>query len=212
MLTSNLYRLLLDDSENEDEVKKQFNLLLKEKESSMEEITMLLNDFKIEYTDENIAKYVDIMLYFQYDISDDFCDYIVLTYIVNKQFLDKICIFCPIVDVIQKLCKYDEKKLLSDDVLIYISQYIDIYDLNASNNTNITDAGIQNMPLTSLDASYNTNITDAGIQNMPLTSLNASNNTNITDAGIRHMPLTSLGASCNPNITYAGIQHMQLII
>ena len=127
MLTSNLYRLLLDDSENEDEVKNQFNLLLKEKESSIEEITMILNDFKIVYTDENIAKYVDIMLYFQYDISDDFCDYIVFTYIVNKQFLDKICIFCPIVDIIQKLCKYDEKKLLSDGILIYIYHNTLIY-------------------------------------------------------------------------------------
>jgi hypothetical protein len=86
--------------------------------------------------------------------------------------------------------------------------------LDISYNRYITDKGIHDKKLTYLNietSSYSySEITDKGIEGMPLIFLNASNNLNITDAGIKDMQIQQLYISDNPNITNEGIINMPL--
>ena len=157
------------------------------------------------YTEENIIKYVDLVSFFQYDVENDFANYILHTYIIKKQFLDRIYGYGCIIDAVCKLCEKDKDKILNDELLIYLSNYIEIDKLDASYNNKITNEGIKHMQLHTLDARYS-HITDEGIKHMQLHTLYASDF--MTNKGIKHMQLHTLGVSgC---MTDEGIKHMHL--
>src|SRR3989344_4613517 len=205
--SSELFRFFLKEqdspTETRNEIKKQFS----EKGWTEEQVYKFINNYRnITYTEENIVKYVDLVSFFQYDMENDFANYILHTYIIKKQFLDRIYGYGCIINAVCELCEKDEDKILDDDILIYLSNYVEIDKLNASHN-NITNDGIKHMQLHTLDAS-NSNITDEGIKHMQLHTLDASSS-KITDDGIKHMQLHTLNAS-DSQITDEGIKHMQL--
>src|SRR3989338_4215161 len=205
-LSSALYRFFLKEhpTETKDEIKKQFF----EKDWTDEQVYYFINNYKdIMYTEENIKKYVDLVSFFQYDMENDFANYILRTYIIKKQFLDHIYGYGCIINAVCKLCEKDEYKILDDDILIYLSTYVEIDKLDASKNNKITYEGIKHMQLHTLDA-RKSQITDEGIKNMQLHTLDASIS-KITDEGIKHMQLHTLGAY-GSQITDVGIKHMQL--
>src|SRR3989344_1610970 len=205
-LSSALYRFFLKEhpTETKDEIKKQFF----EKGWTEEQVYEFINNYRnIIYTEENIIKYVDLVSFFQYDMENDFANYILYTYIIKKQFLDRIYGYGCIINAVCELCEKDEYKILDDGILIYLSNYVEIDKLNASENTKITDEGIKHIHLHTLYTSYS-QITDEGIKHMQLHTLDASSS-KITDDGIKHMQLHTLNASLS-KITDEGIKHMQL--
>ena len=142
-LSSALYRFFLKEhpAETKDELKKQFS----EKDWTEEQVYYFINNYKdIMYTEENITKYVDLVSFFQYDMENDFANYILYTYIIKKQFLDRIYGYGCIINAVCNLCEKDENSILDDDILIYLSNYIEIDKLDASRNK-ITDEGIKHM-------------------------------------------------------------------
>ena len=190
-LSSVLYRFFLKEhpTETKDEIKKQFS----EKNWTEEQVYYFINNYKdIMYTEENITKYVDLVSFFQYDIENDFANYILYTYIIKKRFLDHIYGYGCIINAVCELCENDEDKILDDDILIYLSNYVEIDKLNASENSKITDEGIKHMQLHTLTC-YGSKITDEGIKHMQLHTLHASYL--MTDKGIKHMQLHTLNAS-----------------
>src|SRR3989338_389940 len=189
-LSSALYKFFLKEhpTETKDEIKKKFS----EKGWTEEQVYEFINNYRdLTYTEENIKKYVDLVSFFQYDVENDFANYILHTYIIKKQFLDRIYGYGCIIDAVCKLCEKDEDKILNDELLIYLSDYIEIYKLDTS-GSKITDEGIKHMQLHTLDA-RNSRITDEGIKHMRLHTLYAS--PYMTDEGIKHMQLHTLNAS-----------------
>jgi len=80
-LSSALYRFFLKEhpTETKDEIKKKFF----EKNWTEEQVYYFINNYKnIIYTEENIVKYVDLVSFFQYDMENDFANYILYTYII----------------------------------------------------------------------------------------------------------------------------------
>src|SRR3989338_3866187 len=225
--SSELFRFFLKEqdspTETRNEIKKQFS----EKGWTEEQVYKFINNYRnITYTEENIVKYVDLVSFFQYDVENDFANYILYTYIIKKQFLDRIYGYGCIINAVCELCEKDEYKILDDDILIYLSNYVEIDKLDVSNNNKITDEGIKHMQLHTLYAE-SSKITDEGIKHMQLHTLYASRNmtdegikhmrlhtltcyeSKITDEGIKHMQLHTLYAMCS-KITDEGIKHMQL--
>src|SRR3989338_4353631 len=189
-LSSALYRFFLNEhpTETKDEIKKKFV----EKDWTEEQVYEFINNYRnIIYTEENIVKYVDLVSFFQYDMEKDFANYILHTYIIKKQFLDHIYGYGCIIEAVCELCEKDEHNILDNDILIYLSNYIEIDKLDALNNNKITDEGIKHMQLHTLYASDN--MTDEGIKHMQLHTLYASKH--MTDEGIKHMQLHTLYAS-----------------
>ena len=205
-LSSALYRFFLKEHpiETKDEIKKKFF----EKDWTEEQVYAFINNYRdLTYTEENIVKYVDLVSFFQYDMENDFANYILHTYIIKKRFLDRIYGYGCIINAVCELCEKDEDKIIDDDLLIYLSSYVEIDKLDASNNNKITDKGIKHMQLHTLDARHS-KITDEGIKHMQLHTLDARYS-NLTDEGIKHMQLHTLHASLS-KITDKGIKHMQL--
>src|SRR3989338_10162255 len=205
-LSSALYRFFLKEhsAETKDEIRKKFV----EKNWTEEQVYYFINNYKdVMYTEENITKYVDLVSFFQYDMENDFANYILHTYIIKKRFLDRIYGYGCIINAVCNLCEKDEHKILDDEILIYLSSYVEIDKLDVSYNTKITDEGIKHMQLHTVNAFYS-KITDEGIKHMQLHTLNAIQS-KITDKGIKHMQLHTLYAS-DSNITDEGIKHMQL--
>src|SRR3989344_5910218 len=204
-LSSALYNSFLKEhpTETKDEIKKQFF----EKNWTEEQVYKFINNYKdLTYTEENITKYIDLVSFFQYDMENDFANHILYTYIIKKQFLDRIYGYGCIINAVCELCEKDEYKILDDDILIYLSNYVEIDKLDVSNNNKITDEGIKHMQLHTLYAE-SSKITDEGIKHMQLHTLYASRN--MTDEGIKHMRLHTL--TCyESKITDEGIKHMQL--
>ena len=150
-LSSALYRLFLKEHQaaTKNELKKQFS----EKGWTEEQVYEFINNYRdLTYTEENIIKYVDLVSFFQYDIENDFANYILYTYIIKRQFLDRIYGYGCIIDAVCNLCEKDENKILDDDLLIYLSNYVEIDKLDASDNNKITDEGIKHMKLHKLNA------------------------------------------------------------
>ena len=205
-VSSALYRFFLKEhpAEAKDEIKKK----IFEKNWTEEQVYNFINNYKkITYTEENIVKYVDLVSFFQYDMGNDFANYILYTYIIKKQFLDRIYGYECIINAVCHLCENDQQKILDDDILIYLSNYVKIDKLDASYNNKITDEGIRHMKLYTLDA-LRSNITDEGIKHMQLHTLNAQMS-QITDKGIKHMQLDTLYAN-GSLITDEGIKHMHI--
>src|SRR3989338_6054756 len=205
--SSELFRFFLKEqdspTETRNEIKKQFS----EKGWTEEQVYKFINNYRnITYTEENIVKYVDLVSFFQYDVENDFANYILYTYIIKKQFLDRIYGYGCIINAVCELCEKDEYKILDDDILIYFSNYVEIDKLDASENNKITDGGIKHMQLHTLNA-FNSRITDKGIKHMQLHTLDARHS-KITDEGIKHMQLHTLHAS--NYMTDEGIKYMQL--
>src|SRR3989344_5871608 len=203
-LSSALYRFFLKEhpTETKDEIKKKFV----EKDWTKEQVYEFINNYRnLMYTEENIVKYVDLVSFFQYDMEKDFANFILHTYIIKKRFLDRIYGYGCIINAVCNLCEKDEDKILNNDILIYLSNYIEIDKLDALNNNKITNEGIKHMKLHTLNAS-NSKITDEGIKYMQLHILHASYY--MTDEGIKHMQLHTLYASYN--MTDEGIKHMHL--
>ena len=89
--SSALFRFFLKEqdhpTETENEIKKQFS----EKGWTQEQVYYFINNYKdIMYTEENIVKYVDLVSFFQYDMENDFANYILYTYRIKRHFLDRI--------------------------------------------------------------------------------------------------------------------------
>src|SRR3989338_8632489 len=205
-LSSALYRFFLKEhpTETKDEIKKKFF----EKDWTTKQVYKFINNYRdLTYTEENIKKYVDLVSFFQYDMENDFANYILRTYIIKKRFLDRIYGYGCIINAVCELCEKDEYKILDDEILIYLSSYVEIDKLNVSYNTKITDEGIKHMQLHTLHVPFS-QVTDEGIKHMQLHTLNAIQS-KITDKGIKHMQLHTLYAS-DSNITDEGIKHMQL--
>ena len=196
-LSSALYRFFLKEhpTETKDEIKKKFF----EKNWTDEQVYEFINNYRnIMYTEENIIKYVDLVSFFQYDMENDFANYILYTYIIKKQFLDRIYGYGCIINAVCELCEKDEDKIIDDDLLIYLSSYVEIDKLDASDNDKITDEGIKHMLLHTLNAK-GSDITDEGIKHMQLHTLYPSEH--MTDEGIKHMHIHTLFAYGN-QITY----------
>ena len=102
------------------------------------------------YKEENIKKYIDLVSIFHYDVENDFANYILYTYIIKRQFLDRIYGYGCIINAVCNLCEEDEDKILDDDILIYLSSYVEIDKLDGSYNNKITDEGIKHMQLHTL--------------------------------------------------------------
>ena len=205
-VSSALYRFFLKEhpAEAKDEIKKK----IFEKNWTEEQVYNFINNYKkITYTEENIVKYVDLVSFFQYDMGNDFANYILYTYIIKKQFLDRIYGYECIINAVWHLCENDQQKVLDDDIWLYLSNYVKLDKLDASYNNKITDEGIRHMKLYTLDA-LRSNITDEGIKHMQLHTLNAQMS-QITDKGIKHMQLDTLYAN-GSLITDEGIKHMML--
>src|SRR3989338_2685702 len=181
-LSSALYRsspfLEEHPTETKDEIKKKFL----EKGWTEEQVYYFINNYKdIMYTEENITTYIDLVSIFHYDVENDFANYILYTYIIKRQFLDRIYGYGCIINAVCELCEKDEDKILDDDILIYLSNYVEIDKLDGSYNNKITNEGVKHMHLHALDARHS-NITDYGIKHMQLHTLSASRN--MTDEGI----------------------------
>ncbi|MBS9766324.1 MAG: hypothetical protein KGV44_02135 [Flavobacteriaceae bacterium] len=72
-----------------------------------------------------------------------------------------------------------------------------LIQLNISNNTGLTDLGVQGNQLTSLDVSNNTQLKYLNCDNNKLTQLNVSNNTKLKTLFVQSNQLTSLDVSHN---------------
>ena len=102
--------------------------------------------------------------------------------------IDKIIPFDIFQEVIFNFCDSKEQMILKH--LFYNGiKHMDLKELYASDNHNITDECIKHMNLKKLYANYNPNITDEGIKHITnLKILYAiGNNSNITDECIKHM-------------------------
>lgn len=216
-----LYQQLIEHGGDEIEIKKQFCIKFKEFGITKKPFHIFLKDpYRMEYTEDNIGNYMEICQYFQYTNMQEFYDHIVIDHIFEKkEFLDLLYEYDLIEDTIKEMCKKG-LEIMNDDILLYISQYIDIDVLNAEYNPDITDKGIADMILCELNASsYPDNseldcgITDNGIKHMncDLFSLNALGNIKITNEGIKNNgALTILDASYNENITDDGLKELDL--
>ena len=87
----------------------------------------------IQYNENNISQYINLVLYFQYKIRDIFIEYIIDQYVFNKlELLDKLVNFSIITNKIKEKCADYEWK--SNDQLQYLSKYIIIEKLNLCEN------------------------------------------------------------------------------
>ena len=100
--TSNLYRQLIKNTP-EQEVRNFFREKFVEYEFSVDHVKTFLRNFKndkIKYTEENIRKYIDFVSYFQYDICNEFINYIVRNF--TAKFFYQICDIYCIKEIIKK--------------------------------------------------------------------------------------------------------------
>lgn len=135
---SQLFQSLQNECDDLDKVKNIIDENFSKRGSSSDEVHHFLNNYKdISYTDENVNKYVELVDYHQYNIMEDFLDYLFQEYFLQKKILEKICHLGVIQNYIQNICS--DKNVLTDDILIYFSQFITIKELNAYDNEAITN-------------------------------------------------------------------------
>ncbi len=241
-LSSKLFRNLMDcekywgnHSHNAGRIVSAYDEILKEqcKMTKIEMDYFSMNFKQIEYTNENIIKYVNFVSFAVHDIMEIFSKHVVQKYICKGKFADLISHFDCIKEEVCNLCADDEYGVLNDDILTYISQYFIIKELDISHNNNVTDIGLKCMrhlqrlnahraehitdngikhiaSVEILDISWINGITDESIKKMThLKILNIDHNKNITDDGIKMLDLLELNASGNSNITDGGIINMK---
>lgn len=169
----------------------------------------LTNYEKISFDYENIVKYFDIVSFCMYD-AQDFTNYIVKNYIIDKQqFGELINVFGCVQNAIELMCANDEFGILDDALITYLARYFIIKKLDASHNDKITDVGLKSLlDLEELNAHCSDKITDDGVMHMiMLLRLDASNMNGISDKSIKRMKLLRfLNIAFNENVTDDGIE------
>lgn len=158
MQKSQLYNLIVEQHNKKEAVNFYKEELKKRNITTYNEIIDLYEN-KIEYTKENIKKYVDFISYMQFDFQDRIANFIIKKYILNHMFLEDIALYHCILYNILNLCQtlYNN---LNDANLNYISKYISIENLNIYWNTNITSLNPVCNTLRILDISRNVNVND----------------------------------------------------
>lgn len=171
----------------------------------------------IEYTTENVKKYIDIIFYLGIpDMEWKFCNHIVYEYILKKGvFLNVLHTYQTIIDIIKQYIECDinisklpfhKSLVFTNELIMYLSFYIDITSLSVINSditnttirllTNLTELTVENCP----------NITDSAISYQPLTKLRLQNCDGITDNELKkHIKLTHLYIEDCPNISNQSI-------
>ena len=102
------------------------------------------------------------------------------------------------------------KEIKDEDIIKNIKKLKNVKTLKCGDNDNLTDEGINKLPLTTLDCGENKKFTDEGIKGLPLTTLDCGENEKFTDEGIKGLPLTTLKCRCNRNFTDEGIKGLPL--
>ena len=145
---SRLFLRLTDNNNNNiSDAKEQFDQLFQKKQFTKQQILDFLENYRnVEYNEKNIKKYEDLVMFFQYDIFNDFFDHIVFEYIIKQsRFLDQLKYNPTVCNKIKKICKCEDNDLC-DKNLLYISDYVEIKELYASGYyCKITDEGIKHM-------------------------------------------------------------------
>ena len=205
---SNLYKIL-------ELTKKEFDEKLKEFDFTPKQVSEFLTNYEnIEYTNNNINKYIELLVFFQYKILDEFIEYILNKYILNCKLLEVITNAYVISFITTAFTNINNIQWESDKQIIYISKYIKITKLYLFCNKNITNDGIKHLiQIEDLNLGHNNTITDEGICDMiNITKLNLSNNTTITNKGIQKMnQMVELDLHNNNQITDDGLQNMNQI-
>jgi uncharacterized protein YktA (UPF0223 family) len=82
LTSTRLYKNLLKYCNNENEIKKEFNKIIRERFFEDEnEVNYFLSNYKyILYNKNNLIKYIELLKYFRYDIAENIIRYIFKTY------------------------------------------------------------------------------------------------------------------------------------
>src|SRR5690606_16061886 len=132
-----------------------------------EQIETFLKNFRdITYDRHNISNYINLVLYFQYDISEKFIFHIIKEYVLNKPSLsDKISKFKIIVDKIETFSEMWYWQ--SNEQLSNISKYVAVKTVDLCYSNNVTNDGIKDLTnIHTLKLNWNKTITDEGIKNL----------------------------------------------
>ena len=72
---------------------------LKNRDFTLEEVEYFINNYKnIEYNNDNICKYCDLVFFFGLPMYDQFMNHIINNYIFKQlKLLDKICGYCNVI-------------------------------------------------------------------------------------------------------------------
>ena len=101
LYASNLFRNIELEYDTELAIK-TFDELIENKLMNKSDLCDFVNNYKmIEYDETNIFKWTDIVMFFNFDIFEDYCEYIFNNYIIKCQLLDKINMFLAIINIIE---------------------------------------------------------------------------------------------------------------
>src|SRR5271155_2000764 len=93
LYASNLFRNIELEYDKK-QAKEIFDELIDNKSINKSDLCDFVNNYKIkEYDETNIFKCTDIVMFFNFDIFEDYCEHIFNNYIIKCQLLDKINIF-----------------------------------------------------------------------------------------------------------------------
>ena len=170
----------------------------------------LFNNNLIELNGHDLFNCIKILNKIESDMLYDFIENVANVCITKCMFLDILFHDTDVVNEIKKICEHNIKYIINDTNLLYISNFIEITLLNASNESNISDVSIINLNLLELNASYNKKITDKSITSQTkLKKIDISHNSKITDFGIKNLVnLHTLLAANNPNLSDYGLTNL----
>jgi hypothetical protein len=200
LTSSRLYTNLLKYCDNENVIKEEFNKKIKEyKFEDENEVNYFLNNYKnINYDKYNLIKYIELLKYFRYDITENIIIHIFETFffddvdnIIDNGIIEMIKIISSMWEFDNIINQYYEsiniKGCWTKNKLNNFSKIINITNLNLYGNNEITDEEIKNMiQMQNLNLKDNNTITNGGIKNMiQMQNLNLCCDNKITDGGIK---------------------------
>jgi hypothetical protein len=170
------------------------------------------------YDENNIMKYLNLLNYFSYDITEKFIMFIIEDEIDSELKLTKIISDTNnFYHIIHKL--YNEKNNSDGEMssswtstrIRNFSSIMQITDINLYNNSSVTDDDIKHIvTIKNLNLNFNKNITDNGIKYMiNMQKLGLSHNKNITNSSVKNMiNIEKLDLTSNKNITNSSVKNM----
>lgn len=185
------------------------------------EVEYFINNYKmLNYKKKNILKYLRLVVFFDYDIKEDFGKYLFETYFYNKINIDISCDDIYMINSMIRFFNFDVNEyyhkinnygLINKKSLYNFSQIMRIKELILFEKSDVTDDDIKNLiDLEELNLSCNKKITDDGIKNLVnIVSLDLTFNNLITDEGLKNKKLISLTLTENKMITDDFIKNIQ---
>jgi hypothetical protein len=225
LISSKLYENLSKYCNNKNLIEELFNKKIKELNfEDVNEVNYFLDNYKnVSYDKNNLIKYIELLQFFRYTITENVIRYIFETYffdvinnIIDNKIIEMIKIISSMWDFKSIINEYYESINIKSwtwtkNKLYNFSRIINITNLNLRYNENITNEMIKNMiQIQTLNLYDNNMITDDGLKDMiHMQNLNLTDNIMITDDGLKDMiHMQNLNLTDNIMITDNGIKNM----